>query len=61
MGVDQALVVCDLLRERHFLYMTMLVMYKRKPSLYIIIVKGVGHTQHLGRAVLGVVVNACDF
>jgi hypothetical protein len=41
--------------------MTMLVMYKRQPSLYIIIAKGVGHAQHFGAGVLRVVVNARDF
>jgi hypothetical protein len=38
--------------------MTMLIMYKRKPSLYIIIVKSVGHAQHFGAGVLRVVVDA---
>ena len=51
MGVDQALVVCDLLRER----------LVGQPGLYVIIAEGVGHTQHFGAAVLRVVVNARDF
>ena len=51
MGVDQALVVCDLLRER----------LVGQPGLHLAVVEGVGHTQHFGTAVLGVVVNARDF
>ena len=57
-GVDYAFVIFDLFGERHFFYMTMLIMYKRKPSFYIIIVKRVGHAQHFGAGVLSVVVDA---
>ena len=50
MGVDEAGVVAYTLGEGTF-----------NPSLYVFIVKGVGHTQDVSRCVLGVVVDTVLF